>query len=272
MSRNSPRAFPILLTVVPLLAASYRAAALDWPEWAVAFVAHRGGIVAGSPENTIAAFRQAIRHGAEVIEIDLRGTRDGEIVIMHDATLDRTTNGKGRVGDRTLAELKTLDAGGGERIPTYEEVLQLVAGSGVKLLLDIKESPLLDKRKAVRLTEKYGAALDVIVGPRNLDDLAAFRALNPNLRTLGFVATVRDIEPFAQAGVDIIRLWPEWIAADPGLVKKVHQLGRPVWSTVNDAPRAEVEKLIALGVNGILSDLPEMMSGLVADMKRERGF
>jgi glycerophosphoryl diester phosphodiesterase len=235
-------------------------------------VAHRGGIVAGYPENTLAAFRQAIKHGAEVIEVDLRGTKDGDVVIMHDETLDRTTNGKGKVTDYTLAELKKLDAGGGERIPTYEEVLQLVAGTGVKLLLDIKESPVLDKRKVVRLTDKYNATLNVIVGPRNLDDLRAFRALNPNLRTLGFIRDIGDIGPFAQAGIDIIRLWPKWIYANPELVKKVHQLGKPVWTTAEDAPREELEKLIKLGVNGILSDLPAVMSKLLADMKKTRGF
>ena len=187
------KAVVIFLTLAPILAAASSAAALDWPEWNVAFVAHRGGIVPGYPENTLAAFRQAVKHGAEVIEVDLRGTKDGEVVIMHDETLDRTTNGKGKVTDYTLAELKKLDAGGGERIPTYEEALQLVAGTGVKLLLDIKESPVLDKRKVVRLTDKYNAALNVIVGLRNLDDLRAFRALNPNLRTLGFIPDIKDI-------------------------------------------------------------------------------
>lgn len=135
----------IFLTLDPILAAASSAAGLDWPEWNVAFVAHRGGIVPGYPENTLAAFRQAAKHGAEVIEVDLRGTKDGEVVIMHDETFDRTTNGKGKVTDYTLAELKKLDAGGGERIPTYEEALQLVAGTGVKLLLDIKESPVLNR-------------------------------------------------------------------------------------------------------------------------------
>jgi glycerophosphoryl diester phosphodiesterase len=269
---NTYKAVLILLTLGSMLAASPPAAASEWPDWTVAFVAHRGGIVPGHPENTVAAFRQAIKYGAEVIEIDLRGTKDGEVVILHDETLDRTTNGKGKVTDHTLAELKKLDAGAGQRIPTYEEVLQLVAGTGVKLLLDIKESPVLDKRKIVRLTEKYNAALNVIVGPRNLDDLRAFRALNPNLRTLGFIRNVEDIEPFAQAGVDIIRLWPKWIYANPELVKKVHQIGKPVWTTANDAPREELEKLIKLGVNGILSDLPEVMNRLLADVKRARGF
>lgn len=270
--KTAYKAVVIFLTLAPMLAASSSAAGPDWPEWNVAFVAHRGGIVAGYPENTLAAFRQAIKHGAEVIEVDLRGTKDGAIVILHDETLDRTTHVKGKVTDYTLAELKKLDAGGGERIPTYEEVLQLVAGTGVKLLLDIKESPLLDKRKVARLTDKYNAALNVIVGPRNLDDLRAFRALNPNLRTLGFIRDIEDIGPFAQAGVDIIRLWPKWIYATPELVKKVHQLGKPVWTTAEDAPREELEKLIKLGVNGILSDLPEVMSKLLADMKKTRGF
>lgn len=234
----------------------------------VAFVAHRGGIVDGYPENTLAAFREAIRHGAEVIEIDLRGTKDGEIVIMHDETVDRTTNGRGAVTSLTLAELKGLDAGRGERIPTYEEVLQLVSGTGVGLLLDIKQSPVLDKSQVVRLAERHNAVRDVIVGPRNLEDLRAFRSLNPELRTLGFIEGVGDIEPFVQAGVDIVRLWPEWIRANPGLVTKVHKLGKPVWTTAGDAPRAQLEELIGLGVNGILSDLPAVMNELLASLRQ----
>jgi len=100
------KAVVIFLTLAPILAAASSAAGLDWPEWNVAFVAHRGGIVPGYPENTLAAFRQAVKHGAEVFEVDLRGTKDGEVVIMHDETLDRTTNGTGNVTDYTLAELK----------------------------------------------------------------------------------------------------------------------------------------------------------------------
>ncbi len=233
----------------------------------VAFIAHRGGIVDGYPENTLAAFREAIRHGAEMVEIDLRGTRDGAIVIMHDETVDRTTNGRGAVTTFTLAELRSLDAGRGERIPTYEEVLQLVAGSGVGLLLDIKQSPVLDKLQVVRLTEKHNAVRDVIVGPRNLEDLRVFRSINPNLRTLGFIQGVGDIEPFVHAGVDIIRLWPEWIRADPGLLTKVHQLGKPVWTTTGEAPRAELQELIGLGVDGILSDLPAVMNELLGSLR-----
>lgn len=240
------------------------AAAQQRPRGDVVFIAHRGGIVDGFPENTLAAYREAIRHGAEFIEIDLRGTRDGEIVIMHDETVDRTTNGHGAVTALTLAELKALDAGRGERIPTYDEVLRLVSGTGVGLLLDIKQSPVLDKSQVVRLTEHHHAVENVIVGPRNLEDLRTFRALNPALRTLGFIEAVEDIEPFVGAGVDIIRLWPEWIRASPGLVRRLRELGTPVWTTAGDAPRAQLEELIGLGVNGILSDLPAVMDALLA--------
>jgi glycerophosphoryl diester phosphodiesterase len=237
----------------------------------VAMVAHRGGNAHGYPENTLAAFRKAIESGVAAIEIDLRGTKDGEIVVVHDETVDRTTNGRGAVADRSLAELKRLDAGRGERIPTYREVLQFVSGTGVVLLIDIKQGGVIDRRKVVRLTEEHDAVLNVIVGLRNLEDLRAFRALNPDLRTLGFIEEVEDIGPFVQAGVDIVRLWPEWIDANPGLVDTVHQLGKPVWATTGDAPRDELERLVKHGVDGIVSNRPELMTGMVAEVSKCRG-
>lgn len=225
----------------------------------IVLVAHRGGIVGEIAENTLGAFRHAIASGVDAIEIDLRGTRDGEIVVMHDATVDRTTNGRGAVAGMSLAELKALDAGRGERIPTYEEVLQLVAGTGMLLVLDIKEGQPLDRQQVARLTEQHAAVSSVIVGVRNLKDLRTFRALNPELRTVGFMKEIDDIEPFVQAGIDIVRLWPEWIDEDPRLIGKLHRFGKPVWATTDDAPREEMERLIGLGVDGIISDLPQAM-------------
>jgi glycerophosphoryl diester phosphodiesterase len=255
--------------MTPLLPALLLAAAIaapaQPPDWQLVFIAHRGGIVEGKPENTLAAFEAAIDEGIRVIEIDLRATRDGHIVILHDATLDRTTNGRGPVSEMTLAEIRQLDAGGGQRVPTFEEVLELTKRTGVKLLLDIKEGPGLDKRRVVRLVEQAGVVLDVIVGPRNLADLREFRALNPNLRTLGFIPSPGDIEPFVAAGVDIIRLWPRWIEADPALVARVHRLGKPVWTTAGDATRPELEALIQRGVNGILGDRPALLRAIEQD-------
>ena len=239
----------------------------DFLDGTVMNIAHRGGIVEGCPENTLAAFRHAIAVGAEVIEIDIRGTRDGEVVIIHDKTLDRTTNGTGPVTNYTLEELKKFDAGYGEQIPTYEEVLELVTNTGVKLLLDIKISPELDIRKVVRLTETHGAVTNIIVGVRNLDDLREFRTLNPDIRTLGFVATPFEFKKYVTAGVDIIRLWSWWIFLYPELVAKVQQLGTPVWASAGDAPRQDIERLIMKGINGIITNQPEVMAGLLDDIE-----
>lgn len=268
MTRISPERLVnpilILITVAVGLSTALPSGATDRP---VVNIAHRGGISDGYPENTLAAFRRAMAVGADVIELDLRSTKDGRLVILHDETLDRTTDGTGLVTEFTLAELKKLNAGGNEQIPTYEEVLQLVANTGTKLLLDIKNCPLLDKGEIVRLTEKYKASSDVIFGVRNLDGFAAFRKLNPEIRTLGFITTPFEIEKFADAGVDIIRLWAWWLFLYPDLMKEARQLQKPVWVTAGDAPRGDLEQLISLGVDGIITDHPDLMTELKSEIK-----
>lgn len=258
--------YPILIL---MMIAAGTSAALPFvsTDRRVVNIAHRGGISDGYPENTLAAFRRAMAVGADVIELDLRGTKDGRLVALHDETLDRTTDGTGLVTDFTLEELKKLNAGGNEQIPTYEEVLQLVANTGTKLLLDIKNSSLLDKREIVGLTEKYQADSDVIFGVRNLDDFATFRKLNPEIRTLGFITTPFEIEKFADAGVDIIRLWAWWLSLYPDLIKETRQLQKPVWVTAGDAPRRDLERLILLGVDGIITDHPDIMAELQSEIK-----
>lgn len=239
-----------------------------WPEAQPVMVAHRGGIVEGVPENTLAAFRAAAAAGVQAIEVDLRATRDGAIVILHDATLDRTTNGKGALSERTLAEVRALDAGRGERVPLFEEALALARRERVKLLLDIKEAPGLDKRRIVRMVEEHGAVLDVIVGPRTVEDLREFRRLNPNLRTLGFIATPGEMEAFVAAGVDVIRLWPKWMEADAGLLARAKRTGRAVWVTAGDAPRADLERLVRMGVDGMLGDRPALLKEIETERRK----
>lgn len=120
-------------------------------------IAHRGSS-GTAPENTLASFRQAIAAGADAIECDVRLSKDGRLVVIHDATVKRTTNGRGRVCDKTFAELRSLDAGSwfhrsyaGERIPTLEEVLDVVDGS-VGLNIEIK--PTSDTHSARQIVEK----------------------------------------------------------------------------------------------------------------------
>ena len=99
-------------------------------------VAHRGAS-AQYPENTMLAFRQAIQQGVDMIELDVQLTSDDELIVMHDTTLDRTTNGHGNIHDHNLQEIRQLNAGQGEKIPLLSEAIQLARESEIRLFVEI---------------------------------------------------------------------------------------------------------------------------------------
>lgn len=126
--------------------------------------AHRG-FSSNYPENTMSAFKAALDEGVDQIETDIRVTKDGELVLIHDGTVDRTTNGTGKVNSFTLAELKQLDAGKGEKIPTFIELMELVKDHPtITLDIELKEYPSQDNKqtafdvcnKVIEIIEKYG--------------------------------------------------------------------------------------------------------------------
>ena len=100
-------------------------------------VAHRGAS-AQYPENTLLAFRKAIEQGVDVLEIDIHRTADHELVVMHDSTLERTTNGHGNIHDHLLQEIRALDAGQGETVPLLTEVIQIAREAQVRLYVEVK--------------------------------------------------------------------------------------------------------------------------------------
>src|SRR5438270_255901 len=116
---------------------------------------HRGN-PAEHPENTLASFRSAIEVGCDMVECDVHLTSDGELAVIHDHTLERTTSGSGMVGAHTLAELRQLDAGGGERIPLLEEIFELVRDR-VGLVIETKQNPIpypgLEEKLVAKLRE-----------------------------------------------------------------------------------------------------------------------
>ena len=232
---------------------------------------HRGVSSAGQAENNAAVIRRAVAEGAAIVEIDLRRTADGAIVVMHDPTVDRTTDGKGAVAAMTLSALKRLDAGGGETILTFAEALDLVAGSGTKLLLDLKRGGGTEPETIVA-TARARRALDrLIFGVRSLSQMRAYHALARDVPILGLVGSIGEIDGFAAAGASAIRLWPRWIfssrsgcgagARPPCLVRALQARGLTVWTTADapaDAARADAlfRRLIAAGVDVVLTDRP----------------
>jgi len=118
-------------------------------------VAGHRGYKAKYPENTMLGFRKALALGVDMLELDLRLSRDGQLVLMHDATIDRTTNGHGKVERHTWKELRAFDAGQGERIPAFEEFLAWVHTTGLFLNVEIKTKTRETVDRAVALLERY---------------------------------------------------------------------------------------------------------------------
>ncbi len=234
-------------------------------------VAHRGRS-AGFPENSLSAFRAAIALGVDAIELDVRTTRDGELVVLHDATLDRTTGTRGRVSALTLAQIRALPPGadGAPAIPALAEVLALVRSAPVRLVLDIKQVDARGRARLVAMLEEAGMAGRAIVGVRSAAELRAFRRLAPKLRLLGFIPSRDAAASFAAAGADAIRLWSRWLEGDASeaaaAVAGVRSLGREVWIMAEERPAESLpmltlrlQRLRAAGADAIMTDHPELL-------------
>jgi glycerophosphoryl diester phosphodiesterase len=234
--------------------------------------AHRAHSGAGQPENSLGALRASIAAGIAIAEVDLRTTADDQIILFHDATLKRTAGRNGRVSRMTLAQLKQLDLGGGERIATLAEALALVRGTGTRLLLDLKEDGKVDARRAIEEVRRHGDPGSILIGARSVADVSAARALDPSVAILGFTPKRSDIDAFARAGANAIRLWPEWAfdrrsgcaaaAAPACLVQQLQARGLAVW--IIDHDPADFARIEALGFDAILTDRPDLAAASLA--------
>ncbi|HEV8597306.1 MAG TPA: glycerophosphodiester phosphodiesterase family protein [Candidatus Dormibacteraeota bacterium] len=190
---------------------------------------HRGN-PAEHPENTMRSFRSAIAAGCDLIECDVHLSSDGRLVVIHDHTLERTTNGKGLVRDHTAAELRKLDAGEGEKIPLLQEVVELALGK-VGLVIEIKQVPALYtglEEKLLNMLRQLGAVSECAAVSFNHAAIHDLRKLEPALQ-LGILEGARPMHParlLREAGADVYS--PHWGAIDPQVVKEVHDAGGAV--------------------------------------------
>jgi glycerophosphoryl diester phosphodiesterase len=199
---------------------------------------HRGN-PAENPENTMRSFRSAIEAGCDLIECDVHLSADGRLVVIHDHTLERTTNGTGLVREHTAAELRKLDAGDGEKIPLLQEVVELALGK-VGLVIETKQLPPLYpglEDKLLNMLRQLGAVEECAVISFNHLSIHQLRKLEPNLQ-LGILEGARPMHPakmLRDAGADVYS--PHWGAADPQIVQEVHAAGGAVavWP-VDDEP------------------------------------
>lgn len=235
-------------------------------------VAHRGSSV-DRPENTLASTRRAIEVGATACEVDVRTTRDGALVLSHDATLDRMTDGSGKINDKTLGEIQQFDAGrkfdpkfSGERIPTLEQVLTLCRGK-IDVLLDLKEGGELYDRKVAEAVRVTGDPQRVIVGVRSVEQAKQFRKLLPTARQLGLLEKPQEIEAYAAAGVEMIRLWPKWLS-DTSLVDRIREAGVRLHLNGTTGAAEEVVELLKYRPDSLSSDDPARLIATLAALGR----
>jgi glycerophosphoryl diester phosphodiesterase len=248
-------------------------------------IAHRGGS-ALRPENTLIAFAHAVDLGIDILEMDVRLTADGTIVVIHDATVDRTTNGTGHVKGTTLEMLHGLDAGyrwsmdGGKthpyrgaavRIPTLDEVFAYFAA--MRMNIEMKDADPLLAQRLCALIRSRGMGAKVLIASFHAEAMSAFRTQCSEVATSMTASQVQLFVSMHLAGLSaayspkapalqIPYRFGDYQLATSALIQAAHRrnLRTHVW-TIND--EARMRELIAAGIDGIITDRPDLLLKLV---------
>ncbi len=229
-------------------------------------VAHRGAS-AYEPENTLRAFQRAMDLGADMSELDTHMSRDGQVVIMHNATVEKTTNGSGAIKDMTLAEIKRLDAGKGERVPTLQEVIDLVRGKN-GLYIELKGEGTPGPVVEVLRRNDFTGHRQVIVGSFLPWLVQQTRELAPEIATSLLVGPVYSaaelIAMCRAAGADYVHLcWenrtpqPHKLLT-PELLRDLRAAGLGIVLWHEERP-AELAVLRTLDIDAICSNTPDQL-------------
>jgi len=240
----------------------------------VLVIAHRGfsGI---APENTLTAFQKAIEIGSDMVEFDVRLSRDGQVVVIHDSTLERTTNGQGLVSGYTLKELEQLDVGSkfgaqfaGERIPSLRKALHLAKGK-IFINIEIKDGSI-DLNKLRELTDRTLEEVkkaemlgNVLFSSFHPDPLRRIGKQHPRARVAllyhGPWNTLQEITRYGSysfLNLNHIHLTKEKVGM-------IHEAGKEVMVYTVD-PAEEMKKLIRWGVDGIITNRPDRLIHILA--------
>jgi len=194
-------------------------------------------------------------------ELDVQITRDGAVVVIHDDTVDRTTNGHGKVAEMTLAEIKRLDAGSGERIPTLDEVFAATAGR-CELNIELKEAGC--EAKVLAVMRKWNALGASMVSSFDWSALEAIRKLDPAVR-IGVLAE-KDSPAMLERAVsmDAVAVNPRYDLVTPDLCARAHARGLMVLVWTVDVPEM-MRMLVGYGVDGIMTNYPGRLRDVLSD-------
>ena len=244
-------------------------------------IAHRGASGLGlAPENTLAAFEKAIQLGVDVIEIDVHATRDGQIVVLHDATVDRTTDGTGFVAEMSFEEVRRVDAGSwfaaeftGERVPLLEEVLDLARHRAL-VLIEIKADFITER--ILQVIETTVAAEHVVLQSFNPTIVERVKLLAPALPTallIGQLPTTpsrvrarRFVQQVLQVGANALASWHATLT--PPFLEEMRKRGVAVWAWTVDEDIV-MRDLAMMGVQGIITNYPDKLNTVLDELLEE---
>ncbi len=261
------------------------------PESKLLNVAHRGAS-GHAPEHTIAAYELGEQMKGDYIEIDLQMTKDGHLIAMHDETVNRTTDGTGLVKDKTLAEIKELDAGTwfnerypeyakeeyeGLQVPTLEEVFERF-GRGADYYIETKSPDVYPgmEEKLVELLEEYkltgvnGPSSHVIIQSFSQESLLKLHEMNPKiplvqLKSYRTPATITD-EEIAEIKEYAVGVGPNFAQIDQAYVEKVRESGLHIHPyTINE--KEDIRKALEWGVTGVFTNFPDRFNEVLKEFK-----
>lgn len=276
-ARRTAASFTATLALVAVLAIDHTAAtvhaaqplgSLGLNNGVPLTIAHRGDPVA-APENTLPAFEAALRAGIQVLELDLRFSADGHAVLIHDETVDRTTNGSGLVSEHTLAELQQLDAGSwygsgwaGTSIPTFEQFLPLLQGSRARALIELKGVwSAATLRPVVTAIYRAGVQDRVVLGSFEASTVLALARDAPLLQRAVIVRRLPD-DPVALAralGAATVVTSLRSFQVDPVAAERLRAAGITV--IVYTLNRADLwQQAVDLRVDAVVTDAPRRLA------------
>ena len=244
-------------------------------------LAHRG-FSGHYPENTLLSFQKAMDEGVEYLELDLHLTQDRKVIVMHDESFERTTNGRGWVWDVDLKDTRKFDAGHGEQLPTLQEVIDLVRPTSVRLCLELKYEPftrdplraepeaLETAAEVIKILQQNDFVDKVVVTSFSANVLKLAKQLEPRLPTVldpspqdGTLSPMQVMDQVIPCANIVAYYYPH---IDKEFMDEARLAGIQVWAWDPDDPD-EFLRLINLGVQGIMTNRPDILNKVLTEVK-----
>ncbi len=244
-------------------------------------IAHRGASGAGlAPENTLAAFERAIQVGVDAVEVDVRSTRDGALVVLHDPLLDRTTDRDGPVHEMSLEQVREADAGGwfgpefvGQKVPILAEVLDLMRRRAL-VVIEIKADHLAEA--VLRVVDDLVVADQVVIQSFSFETLRRVKAIDPAAPTALLVGNLptspsrmrarRMVREVLSLGANILNIWHATLT--PAFFEEVRKRGLTVWTWTVDE-EVVLRDVVQMGVQGVATNRPDLLNEVLEELARE---